>query len=142
MLRRVVPVLALALVPVSAYAAPSAPPDRGGVVVTLDVRLNKRTIDVRHGADAHGADHTVHYWIKGTVTGQGYTMTIDDAWSETAGISPSTRPKLRQFPVLPDSTVQITYGASIAALLPTSAGTCQGSITRVGSGATLTVGGC
>ena len=143
MLRRTVPVLlALALVPATGTAAPSRTADRGGVLVAIDVTLHARTIDVVHAADAMGAPYTVHYWVKGTVTGPGYALTIDDAWTESLGLSSIARPARRQYPVLPDSTVTLAYGASIASPLPSAAGACHGAITRLGSGRPTHVTSC
>lgn len=143
MLRRALPVLlALALVPATGTAAPPRTTERAGVRVAIEVTLTPSAIDVVSSADAMGAPYTVHFWVKGTVTGPGYALTIDDAWTGSLGLSSIVRPARRQYPLLPDSTVTLTYGAHIVSPVPTAAGGCHGAITRVGPGRPTSVSDC
>ncbi|HEX8001643.1 MAG TPA: hypothetical protein VF519_02995 [Mycobacteriales bacterium] len=139
MRRTLLPLLAVALLPAGTGAL--AARDAGGATVALTVKLTKQSIDVRHAANAFGASHVVRYHVKGTVSGPGYTTSIDDTWTETGGAVAMTSPPLRRYPVLPESTVVLEYGAAIVTG-GAATGVCHGTITRIAGGATLSTGGC
>jgi hypothetical protein len=135
--RSVLALLAVALLP---FGQPPASA-RGGAGITLDVKIYKRSVDVVHAATGFGATYTVQFQVNGTISGPGYSTTINDEWVEVGGATTVARPPHREYPVLPDSTVVIEYSAVIFSA-GVATGSCGGTVSRVAGGPTVSVAGC
>ena len=138
MRRSALVLLAAALLPVSTSAAA---PARGGILVSIDVRLTPHSVDVRHKGYASGPVSAIQYHLKGTVAGNGSEMTIDEVWTESTPTT-GTRSPLHRYPLLADSTVAIEFAATGISSAGVGTLLCQGTVARAGNGPTTRTGGC